>query len=353
MAIKAFVGISRSGKTYEVCTQSILSALRQGRRVLSNIAGLNQEAFNTILFGEGLTEDKIGRIVQVEHEQVLEANFFRTDLDDKKGLDTFIQPGDLLALDEIWRFWKKRGDIPDRHMNFFRMHGHFTHPVSGLTCEVILITQTIKDINENIRENIAETYVTVKNTKVGSDKSYIVHIYDRGTTIKSALIRTLPPRFYKPEYFSLYKSHSQHKNGDAAPQEKTPDSRGNIFQGAYFRIGIPLALFLLVPAGFFLYRFFHPVAPVVAVAKDGAAVPVVSPSILIKPVESESWRVVGHYFHNGFYTFIIQNSSGRVRQLVNPPKFQLFGFSSSVELPEGGFATSWAILEKTKGGLLP
>ena len=50
MAIKAYTGIMGSGKTYEVVSEVIRTALAQGRRVVSNIAGLNYEAFVDLLF---------------------------------------------------------------------------------------------------------------------------------------------------------------------------------------------------------------------------------------------------------------------------------------------------------------
>src|SRR5450830_47456 len=118
MPINLYIGQSRSGKSYEVVTSPILSSLRAGRRVVSNIAGLNYLAMRELLISEGIPDHKVGLLVQVTHEQVLEEFFFRTDLDDKNGVETFVQPGDLVALDEVWRFWKKRGDLPPRHQNF-------------------------------------------------------------------------------------------------------------------------------------------------------------------------------------------------------------------------------------------
>ena len=259
MPLKAYIGLPRAGKTYEVVVNVILPSLRQGRRVVSNIAGLNYEAMCQVLYQEGIPQEQIGQLVSVDHSLVEKPTFWRTDTDDVENVEAFIQPGDLVALDEIWRFWKKRGDINPRSMNFFRMHGHMTHPKSGLTCEVALITQSIRDINENIRGVVDETYQMVKNTKLGSDKSYIVHIFQRGSTSKADFIRTLSPRFYNPGNFPLYKSHSTHKAGDAAAKESNPDKRGSILQGALFKVGIPLSLILIVSGFYFAYRFLHPV----------------------------------------------------------------------------------------------
>jgi zona occludens toxin len=347
MPLKAYVGLQRAGKTYEVVVNVILPAMRQGRRVVSNIAGLNEEAFRSILFAEGFPEEKIGKLIHIDHEIVKGANFWLTDTDNDTGTETVIQPGDLVALDEIWRFWKKRGDIHPRCMNFFRMHGHMTHSETGLICEVALITQSINDINENIKDVIQETFRMVKNTKLGSDKSYIVHIFQLGSIKKADFIRTLPPRFYSSEFFPLYKSHSQHKEGDAAAIEKNPDDRSSILKGGLFKIGIPVALIMMIIGVVYLWRVMHP-APVVDVSIGS---PVVSGipirPVIAQPEINELWRVSGYYMRGGTYTFIIVNASGVHRYLVNPPSYQFQGFSSvSVLLPEGGFATSWTSFGK-------
>ena len=58
-----------------------------------------------LLEAEGMSRDSLGQLVQVEHAQVLEPTFWRTDKDAELGVEAFIQPGDLVALDEVWRFW--------------------------------------------------------------------------------------------------------------------------------------------------------------------------------------------------------------------------------------------------------
>jgi zona occludens toxin len=305
MPLKAYVGLPRAGKSYEVVTQVILPALRQGRRVVSNIAGLNYEAFCSILYSEGISQDKIGTILHIEHDAVKDPNFWRTDFDNAAGTQTVIQPGDLVALDEIWRFWKKRGDIQPRCMNFMRMHGHMSHPITGLTCEIALITQSIRDINENIRDVIQETFQCIKNTKLGSEKSYIVQIYQRGSTAKVDAIRTLPPRFYKSEFFPLYKSHSQHKEGDAQAQEKNPDTRSSILKGAFFTVVIPAALVCGAIGVWWLWGFFHPV-PVEPVPESTAQNTTTTGAQVInnpQPAVNEQWCVVGYFARSGSFVF--------------------------------------------------
>lgn len=359
MPLKAYVGLPRAGKSYEVVVNVILASLRQGRRVVSNIAGLNYEKFCELLYQEGFSQEQIGELVCVEHKALDDPLFWRTDSDNETGIESFIQPGDLVALDEIWRFWKKRGDIHPRAMNFMRMHGHMTHPTTGLTCEIALITQSIRDINENIRDVVAETFQMVKNTKLGSNKSYIVHVFQRGSTSKSDFIRTLSPRFYKPEFFPLYKSHSQHKSGDADASEKNPDDRGNILKGAIFKIGIPLAIVFMASGFYFLWKFFHPASPVaqaqISASSSSAVVPInpYAPVAPPAPAAPEvSWRVIGFYQHDSSIVATLKNSDGVIRLIVDPMDYKINAAGLVLRLPEGGYATPWTAFVSKDAGLI-
>ncbi|EEQ6526573.1 hypothetical protein BHJ67_005029, partial [Escherichia coli] len=44
MAITAYIGVPGSGKSYEVVKSVIIPAVASGRRIVSNIYGLNYEA---------------------------------------------------------------------------------------------------------------------------------------------------------------------------------------------------------------------------------------------------------------------------------------------------------------------
>lgn len=349
MPVKAYVGLPRAGKSYEVVVNVIIPALRQGRRVVSNIAGLNYDQICQLFYREGIPQSQIGELVLIRHEQVEDPFFWRTDYDEENGTQTFIQPGDVVVLDEIWRFWKKRGDIDPRAMNFFRMHGHFPHPDTGFICEIALISQLIRDFNENIKGVVLETYQMVKNTKLGSDKSYIVFVYQQGSTSKADLIRTLPPRVYDQQYFPCYKSHSGHKEGDAQAVEKNPDDRGNVLKGIFFRFVIPLSVLMLLLSGWLLFRFFHrapaPSAPASVASAASVPAPPVAPP---KPQIADDWRVVGSYMANGILTATLVNAGGQLRMIANPPAYKISAAGLEVELPEGGFATPWTVLQKER-----
>jgi zona occludens toxin len=362
MPVKAYTGLPRAGKSYEVVVYVILPALRQGRRVVSNIAGLNYGAMCQVLYAEGVPQEQIGGLVCVAHADVERAEFWRTDTDEAEGVQSFIQPGDVVALDEIWRFWKRRGDIHPRALNFFRMHGHFAHPETGYVCEVALITQDVSDVNENIRKVIEETYRMVKNTKLGSSKSYVVHVYGRASCTKSNHIQTKPPSMYKAENFHCYKSHSQRKDGAALAVEDNPDKRGSVFSGVFFRFVIPGAVLALGVTVWGLWHFFHratagkgAAAPVVAASAPALGVPAASvasyrrgevpPGTPVTP----AWRVVGFFRHQGFLSVLLVNAEGGVRSVDVPRGASASALGLDVWLPEGQQATSWTVVKTDKG----
>jgi zona occludens toxin len=254
MAIKAYTGRMGSGKSYEVVTVVILNAIRAGRRIVSNIAGLNIDAMQKHLISEGADESGFGEIVSVDHNQVMDRKFWRTDTSE----DSFIQAGVFLVLDEVWRFWNGfAASTPDYVMNFFRMHRHFVHETSGYTCEVVLITQDIYDLGRKVRSVIEETYQMEKLTAIGSVKHYRVDIYAGALKARDTPFRSLQ-RTYNPDFFVFYQSHSQKKEDGVEAVEVNIDDRGNIFKSKFFRIIIPLAIGILFYSIYHVYGFFQP-----------------------------------------------------------------------------------------------
>lgn len=352
MAIKAYVGIMGSGKTYEVTSVVIFGALAAGRRVVSNIAGLNFDEFKKLLLEQGVPEQKIGQLVQVSHEDVLKPEFWRTDKDVEQGIDSFIQPGDLVALDEIWRFWEGFGDrkMPDRVMNFFRMHRQFTHPKTGLSCEVALITQDVMDISRKVRGVVEETYRMTKLTAIGSTSKYRVDIFQKARILKTPFRQFL--RSYDPKFFDLYKSHSQKKEGDAPGVEESIDKRGNLLRGALFRFVIPVGLVVFGFAAWYIYGFFHPTPKDLPVAANGSKSPAATPVRAASSPAASDWRVVGHYRTDSGLTVLLTDGQ-RSRVLHNPPNIKVSALSVEVVLPDGSVAADWMSTVKSGPSVIP
>ncbi|STG73580.1 phage-related membrane protein [Escherichia coli] len=79
MAITAYIGVPGSGKSYEVVKSVIIPAVASGRRIVSNIYGLNHEAIIQYCYKNKLISDDIspGEIIHVENERVMSLIFIR------------------------------------------------------------------------------------------------------------------------------------------------------------------------------------------------------------------------------------------------------------------------------------
>lgn len=102
MAISAYVGVPGSGKSFEVVRSVIIPAVAQGRRVVSNIYGLNAEKIYDYV-RDNYKNAEIGEVLLVTNEQVQDENFFPYKNSDLDGVKTYCQPGDLICVDEAWR----------------------------------------------------------------------------------------------------------------------------------------------------------------------------------------------------------------------------------------------------------
>lgn len=348
MSIKCYVGRMGSGKSYEVVSMVILGALRSGRRVVSNIVGLNYDEMVLLLAEEGIPADSIGELVTIEHDEVFAPDFWLTDENAQGERPSHVlRAGDLLALDEIWRFWDGFNKPDACVMNFFRMHRHFTHPTTGVSCDVALITQDIMDIGRKVRAVVEETYRMEKLTVIGAPKRYRVDVCMGGQSRKA--LRSIQ-RKYDPRFFALYNSHSGKKEGDADAKEVNIDGRGNILKGALFSFIIPIGLLVLIVSILFFWRFFNrePEKP-----KEGGAIASTEKkqknqnlsadakkSKNGNPEINRDWRVVGYVLNDALPTFVLMDRF-KVRRLVQSPTFKFSPGSIEVKLPEGDFAVNW------------
>jgi zona occludens toxin len=255
MSIKLYTGRMGSGKSYEVVTVVILDAIRNGRRVVTNIAGINYGLMRSTLAKEGVELDSIGRIVSVDHDDVLKDTFW---LVDQSSDDSFIEPGDLLVLDEVWRFWEGFASprMPEAVLNFFRMHRHFVNEKTGITCDVALISQDINDIGRKVKTVIEETYYMEKLTVLGSSKRYRVDVYSGQKKYRSSPVRSFQ-RAYNPDFFGFYSSHSQKNEDGVDAKEVNIDGRGNLLKSPFFKFVLPIVLVLMIWGGSSVWGFFH------------------------------------------------------------------------------------------------
>lgn len=253
MAIKAYVGRMGSGKSYEVVSNVIVPALGRGRRVISNIAGLQYELIKEYLVSTGVHPDKVGQLLTVSHDVVSDPQFWMTDKDDLESRgENQIRPGDLVCLDEIWRFFEGFKKPPERVLNFFRMHRHMLDD-SGLSSDVALVTQDVMDIGPAVRRVLEETYRMTKLTMVGQAKRYRIDIFSGAQGRNDKPLKSFF-RTYDSKFFPFYSSHSMGSGKEA--KEENIDQRGNILNDWRFKYGIPFGAVLLVLLVYFGFTSF-------------------------------------------------------------------------------------------------
>ncbi|EIX5513092.1 hypothetical protein MKO93_004702, partial [Salmonella enterica] len=148
MAISAYIGIPGSGKSYEAVYNVIIPAFTSGRRVVTNIYGLQKDK---------ITErypDATGEIIVVDNDDVLKADFFPF----KGGEGSFCQFGDLIVIDEAWRIFGSDKDMTAEKKSFIAEHRHFTHPETGISCDLVIVNQSLSNIARFLKDKIETTY---------------------------------------------------------------------------------------------------------------------------------------------------------------------------------------------------
>lgn len=355
MAINAYTGLQGHGKSYEVVENVILPALLAGRRVVTNVANLDVEAITAYLVKHHAADpEKIGTIVQVQNDDIPKAGFFPPE--EKAGVvaaPSVVQGGDLVVCDEVWRWWATGQKMDPLHMVFFRMHRHFLHPETNVSCDVAVVVQDVNDLNRSLKAVVENTYMMTKLKSLGMESRYRVDIFQKTRMRKP--YRQLQ-RAYKKEIFALYRSYSQ-GNGSAG-KEVGIDGRNNIFKGALFKFVLPLALLFACFASWGVYRFFNPKpkTPAVKAAPAAGTSNTASPSS-VAPLAAPSvgadsdWRVVGDYAFSGNH-YVIVTRGRSMRTLVNPRGFYFDALRAYGTL-DGKQLTNYTGLQENGGGILP
>lgn len=172
----------RSGKSYEVVSEVVVPAIREGRRVVTNIDGISQEKIHAFLKTKHPNDDELtyGLVVHVDNAKVFEPDFFPY-YDDQKGAhtDTVVQPGDLVCIDEAWRFWGATDcKLHKNHRSFFLEHGHFTNPKTKVACDLVLMIQDMNTLNRFVKVVVAFNFRTHKKVSLGMNNTYSLTMWE-------------------------------------------------------------------------------------------------------------------------------------------------------------------------------
>jgi len=347
MAINAYVGLQGSGKTFEVVSSPVLDAVSQGRRVVTNVAGINEDLIHEYLVNKRDAQiDKLGQIIHIENDRILQPQFFPDE--EKPELESVVKGGDLVVVDEAWRFWgTDSGKLSHEHMQFFRMHRHYVHPDTSVACDVVLMTQDITGLHRSVKNVIEFAFRMHKHKSLGFSKLYRVEIYE-GWKLNGKTRIDDRQKKYNPEIFPLYQSYA-----GGSGTENAIDKRQNVL--ANKRIWIIAIIVLLMIAGgvFSLSRFFHQTvtdksvksvdakvtATQVQVNSDGSMADMKSAPVSTGGF-SDSWRIVGEFESKKMRWIVLSNQMGKLR-IESPSMFHGSGAIAIGEI-EGERITRWS-----------
>lgn len=326
MPINAYTGLMGSGKSYECVSSVIVAAVAAGRTVVTNVDGIDGDAIRAYCHEKfGTPMEKLGAVRHCKNDDVLKPDFLPHGTD----VDTFCRPGDMVCIDEAWRFWGTDKKLLDEHKVFFREHRHYVHPETKVSCDLVLMVQDIGDLHRTLRVVIELTFRTTKIKSLGLSKVYRVEMWE-GFKLTAKNRVSVQNKKYDPAIFPLYSSYDGGKG-----KELQVDSRQNILKNKTLWV---LAVLVVVAfaTGIFGIRWFFSgdrfKADAMATAQKPSVAQKSTPGVSM-PAQSEKkapasfsevWRVVGVATFNGERFVLISDAGGRLRY-ESPSMFALDG----------------------------
>ena len=223
--ITLYEGFPGSGKTYDA-VRKIIANLLQGRRILTNIDGMqNAVPAEAMKHLTGYDDKKFSELLIVlTPEQT-------------KTFWQFAKVGDLIVIDEAQNFFNSRDWNKQENRDFGRWASEHRHNVQDL----ILITPSKTRIDTAVRELVEWTYGYKKLNMFGGllQKKYARFAY---YGVEDTMLKRTTCT-YDPYIFMCYQSYF----ADGS-KEKEFQKRPNILQHPIFYL-IPVVLFFFVYFG--------------------------------------------------------------------------------------------------------
>lgn len=360
MAFSAYCGTTGEGKTYEVVENVVVKSIGEGRRVLTNISGLNVDKIHAYLISQGKDPELFGEIVKLPPIEKCAGKF--ATIEELEGAgegetsarllhgESLIREGDVVVLDEVWRIWKRGAKIDPKDEFFWRMHRHLAHPETGVTTDIVVITQNWSSLHQTLRDLVHQRFHMKKHTALGFTKRYVVGIYAQGERKPHIQLQ----RTYRKEIFELYKSNSM---SDSVGQDKQIDDRGNLLKHL-LKTTVPLLVLFFIVGGGYLYWFFTEPereankakaaagAPSAATTSSQANAPVVTRVAQTAQEGREEalaklspWRVTGYAATPTNIILFVDIEGTGLRQVIAPADTVVNGQYVEVELDGKLFGT--------------
>ena len=298
--INGIEGIPGSGKSYEAVVFHVLESLKSGRKIITNLP-LNLDLFGAI-------DASYPALIELRSKPRRVLGTWDANRVDDKGVgnafelfvsgaeapalpvaqifagahqSSFVRaaPRDLVVFGHVWDFYDLWRHADGRGALFIIDECHVSLPVPGsgqntdvqvvewfklhrhFNVDVLLMTQNFRDVNQPIARLLAMLIKVRKADILGRKDSYIRKVF---SGYRGAVIST-DERKYKPQYFPLYKSHTQ---GNSVAESSASDVVPFVVKFTRFKWAF-YAVSLLV----LLYAFWPKSKPVVSsVARQVSAV---------------------------------------------------------------------------------
>jgi zona occludens toxin len=330
MSIQALVGLPGHGKSYSAVELFILTALKQNRKILTNIP-LKLDVL-AVDFPDYDFEQNF-RYIDLEEWKSKPAQFWA----DK----SVFQPSALYLLDELWRIWPqglKTLNIPTHQLAFIKEHRHNIDE-TGREPDIVLVTQNLSDIANAIRDMVETTIVCCKLTEVGKKNAFRRDYY-RGvvkgfTGPKASFIRSDSYCKYQPTVYQYYKSHTK-AEGDAHVIDNSGVVTATIFNGLGFKIGLGFLIFLILAIVYLSFRTKSGIEQMqknkqTDVVPDSAALVAAAqpqtqkeqePEKPKPPQESKRFRLTGRFVQGQVIKWFLVSDGSQTRR-IEPAKCQI------------------------------
>ena len=236
-------GLPRSGKSWEAMVFNLLPAVKAGRKVITNIEGIDLARIAEISKLPLPVIEMLVNCVYHDEERDVEK---RIELQ-KASLIRDTEKDSLVIIDEIQNLFPSgRDKLSPEWMRYVTEHGH-----DGL--DIILMGQDRRDCHNLWRRRINRVITFTKKTAVGMENHYKWEAHEATTPEKFKKISS-GGRAYESKYFGMYSSHT---NG-TKNKGNYNDDRVNVFKTPGFKYGVPAFLVVLYFASSYIYGFFAP-----------------------------------------------------------------------------------------------
>lgn len=229
MSIVAITGRPGGGKSYEAVRYHIIPAIKEGRKVITNIP-LNISHIKLIYSD---IDESLIEVRQFGFHDYGDLRPFSTpkEFTDETWRHPDTNVGALFVIDEAHLSLPSQG-TPKPICEYMTMHRHY-----GV--DIVFVTQNLRQMNRDIVNLIEVVYRCSKNRILGFDDRYTKKVQDgnRGEVLN------VEQRVYDPEYFRFYQSHT-HSN--KAVKEASLKDVKPIWKHWTFKFGMIFMVFAIV-----------------------------------------------------------------------------------------------------------